>query len=141
MVGFVVGAGASVGIVILLGVGWLMTDRGVPPATPPAVVSRAEVQLPAEVNKGGSTAVAGDSDVAGGILFTSAERGTRKIKVRCGSTSAGGKDSARVDLESAGSCTVTAYLPDRSRRTAAVRDVAEGAYVCFDGSRDTCERR
>jgi serine/threonine-protein kinase len=38
------------------------------------------------------------------------------------------------------SCTVTAVLPDRSRRVARVEGATEGRYTCFGGADNTCVR-
>jgi serine/threonine-protein kinase len=75
------------------------------------------------------------------LVFRSEDGETKKLKVRCGAAKGDGETEATVPVESAESCTVTAYMNDRSRRTAAVQKPTAGAYVCFAGDADRCERQ
>ncbi|MEC8422365.1 MAG: hypothetical protein VX000_01240, partial [Myxococcota bacterium] len=90
----------------------------------------------------GSASVDRPAAAAGPVLdFRSMAKQTRKLKVRCGLARGEGENEATVPVEAADACTVTAYLADRSRRTAAVRRAAAGTYICFAGDADTCERQ
>ncbi len=75
------------------------------------------------------------------LIFASAADDTKKIKARCGAANGEGADRAVVPVEAADTCTVTAYLQDRSRRTAAVQKPTSGTYRCFAADSDTCERQ
>ena len=75
------------------------------------------------------------------ISFRSDASDTRKLKVLCGTEKGQGVTEAVVSMAAAETCTVTAYLQDRSRRTAAVRNVTAGTYVCFAADSDGCQRR
>jgi tRNA A-37 threonylcarbamoyl transferase component Bud32 len=85
----------------------------------------------------------GDAEAAASgpaLVFVSGAADTKKLKVRCDASKGQGTDRATVPVGSAASCTVTAYMTDRSRRTAAVQSPESGTYRCFAGADDSCRR-
>ena len=76
-------------------------------------------------------------EASGGIVFTSADPRTEKLKVRCGAESGSGTLSARVGVASAEKCMITAY-PERLR--VVIEGATEGQYTCFVDGEEACTR-
>ena len=74
----------------------------------------------------------------GGIVIRSAWPETTATRVRCKEESAKGVEEAWLEREAASRCSVTAMRKDRSRITAVVDVVTEGAWVCFEGGAKEC---
>ena len=83
-----------------------------------------------------ATLAAGADD--GGIVIRSAWPETTATRVRCKEESAKGVEEAWLEREAASRCSVTAMRKDRSRITAVVDVVTEGAWVCFEGGAKEC---
>ncbi|MBX2803585.1 MAG: protein kinase [Myxococcales bacterium] len=73
------------------------------------------------------------------VRFASELSGTRRISVRCDSGAVQGATEVVLSGQTHGDCTVTAIGEDRVRRTAVVKDVIAGSYVCFDDDGSQCQ--
>ena len=79
----------------------------------------------------------GDVEPVDGARFLSMAAGTRKVSVRCEEGSASGSDSAVIEGDTFGDCTVTAVDGDRKRWVARVKEVKPVEYRCFvDGEKE-----
>jgi hypothetical protein len=130
---------AATGTVATFGVAWYLDVGGLRTAMSaplPDLPTDVPTKDPTVVTPG--DLVAPNTEPTDGIRFDSVAPGTTKVTVRCTGANAKGETSATVAVESAATCTVTAFFADRDRMSTVVNDAKKGVYQCFANGEAAC---